>query len=247
MAATALRLDGSPDVRSLVRADPRVVWLPAEVADLVDRAARVRRDGEHVTGRAGASARMTSMADNGLTLHQGPRHRERLRARSGPRRRARADRRGASARPCDRGPASAVTASSGSCRPAAPTTGRCAPSRVGAWFMDYRNADGGLAQMCGNGTRVFAAYLRREGLVTDDEFAIATRAGSSWSASRSRPGSRRHRRLAAADPERAAARGFDAMVKVATATTRCRGCGSTSTTPNVVVAPPTAPTSPAST
>ncbi|EWT03461.1 diaminopimelate epimerase [Intrasporangium oryzae NRRL B-24470] len=45
------------------------------------------------------------------------------------------------------------------------------------WFMDYRNADGSLAEMCGNGTRVFAAYLRREGLVTGDSFTIATRAG----------------------------------------------------------------------
>ncbi|MDO5696486.1 MAG: diaminopimelate epimerase [Dermatophilus congolensis] len=45
------------------------------------------------------------------------------------------------------------------------------------WFMDYRNADGSLAQMCGNGTRVFAAYLRREGLETADTFDIATRAG----------------------------------------------------------------------
>jgi diaminopimelate epimerase len=45
------------------------------------------------------------------------------------------------------------------------------------WFMDYRNADGSLAEMCGNGTRVFASYLRREGLETEDEFAIATRAG----------------------------------------------------------------------
>jgi len=46
-----------------------------------------------------------------------------------------------------------------------------------AWFMDYRNADGSIAQMCGNGTRVFAAYLRREGLESADSFAIATRAG----------------------------------------------------------------------
>src|SRR6476469_9112856 len=46
------------------------------------------------------------------------------------------------------------------------------------WFMDYRNADGSVAEMCGNGTRVFAAYLRREGLETADEFAIATRAGT---------------------------------------------------------------------
>jgi diaminopimelate epimerase len=45
------------------------------------------------------------------------------------------------------------------------------------WFMDYRNADGSLSEMCGNGTRVFAAYLRREGLETADEFDIATRAG----------------------------------------------------------------------
>lgn len=45
------------------------------------------------------------------------------------------------------------------------------------WFMDYRNADGSLAQMCGNGTRVFATWLRREGLIGDGETAIATRAG----------------------------------------------------------------------
>ena len=44
------------------------------------------------------------------------------------------------------------------------------------WFMDYRNADGSLAQMCGNGTRVFATWLRREGLV-GESFAIATRSG----------------------------------------------------------------------
>jgi diaminopimelate epimerase len=46
------------------------------------------------------------------------------------------------------------------------------------WFMDYRNADGSLSEMCGNGTRVFAAFLRREGLETADEFVIATRAGA---------------------------------------------------------------------
>lgn len=46
------------------------------------------------------------------------------------------------------------------------------------WFMDYRNADGSLAEMCGNGSRVFAAYLVREGLVSGEEFTIATRAGA---------------------------------------------------------------------
>lgn len=30
------------------------------------------------------------------------------------------------------------------------------------WFMDYWNADGSLSEMCGNGARVFAAYLERE-------------------------------------------------------------------------------------
>lgn len=45
------------------------------------------------------------------------------------------------------------------------------------WFMDYRNADGTAAEMCGNGTRVFAEYLRTRGLVTDDVFDIGTRAG----------------------------------------------------------------------
>jgi len=33
------------------------------------------------------------------------------------------------------------------------------------WFMDYRNADGSLSQMCGNGIRVFARFLQREALV----------------------------------------------------------------------------------
>lgn len=44
------------------------------------------------------------------------------------------------------------------------------------YFMDYRNADGSLAEMCGNGIRVFARYLRREGLI-DAATAVATRGG----------------------------------------------------------------------
>ena len=52
-----------------------------------------------------------------------------------------------------------------------------AQSMVAAWFMDYRNADGSISQMCGNGVRVIAAYLRREGLEVGEEFAIATRSG----------------------------------------------------------------------
>jgi diaminopimelate epimerase len=45
------------------------------------------------------------------------------------------------------------------------------------WFMDYRNGDGSLAEMCGNGARVFAVALREAGLVASDEFVIATRGG----------------------------------------------------------------------
>ncbi|MFC4005635.1 diaminopimelate epimerase [Nonomuraea purpurea] len=45
------------------------------------------------------------------------------------------------------------------------------------WFMDYRNADGGVAEMCGNGVRVFARYLIDAGLADQTEFAVATRGG----------------------------------------------------------------------
>lgn len=45
------------------------------------------------------------------------------------------------------------------------------------WFMDYRNGDGSVAEMCGNGVRVFARYLQRAGHVTEGDLAIATRAG----------------------------------------------------------------------
>ncbi|MGW3497738.1 diaminopimelate epimerase [Streptomyces sp. NPDC001020] len=45
------------------------------------------------------------------------------------------------------------------------------------WFMDYRNADGSIAEMCGNGTRVFARYLQRAGHVAEGDVAIATRGG----------------------------------------------------------------------
>lgn len=41
---------------------------------------------------------------------------------------------------------------------------RIAPAREGDFFMDYRNADGSYAEMCGNGIRAMAAYLRERGL-----------------------------------------------------------------------------------
>ena len=45
------------------------------------------------------------------------------------------------------------------------------------WFMDYRNADGSVAEMCGNGIRVFARYLVRHGLAHGPGFTVATRSG----------------------------------------------------------------------
>jgi diaminopimelate epimerase len=43
--------------------------------------------------------------------------------------------------------------------------------------MDYRNADGSLAEMCGNGIRVYARYLVEAGLAAPGEWPVATRAG----------------------------------------------------------------------
>ena len=45
------------------------------------------------------------------------------------------------------------------------------------WFMDYRNADGSVAEMCGNGVRVFVRFLLEHGLATGPTVAVATRAG----------------------------------------------------------------------
>jgi diaminopimelate epimerase len=45
------------------------------------------------------------------------------------------------------------------------------------WFMDYRNADGSLAEMCGNGIRVMARYLWESGMADAPVIEIATRGG----------------------------------------------------------------------
>lgn len=47
------------------------------------------------------------------------------------------------------------------------------------WFMDYRNADASVAEMCGNGLRVFIRYLHDEGLVPAGVgvVEVGTRAG----------------------------------------------------------------------
>ncbi|MFD4457624.1 diaminopimelate epimerase [Nocardia sp. NPDC058480] len=54
------------------------------------------------------------------------------------------------------------------------------PEGVGAddWFMDYRNGDGSIAEMCGNGVRVFAHYLNATGLEERTEYVVGSRAGA---------------------------------------------------------------------
>src|SRR6185295_10364202 len=48
------------------------------------------------------------------------------------------------------------------------------------WFMDYRNADGSIAEMCGNGIRVFTRFLIESGLAElqpGETLPIGTRSG----------------------------------------------------------------------
>ena len=49
---------------------------------------------------------------------------------------------------------------------------------AGEWFMDYRNADGSISEMCGNGIRVFALHLVQDGLADPSApFVVGTRDG----------------------------------------------------------------------
>ncbi len=48
------------------------------------------------------------------------------------------------------------------------------------WFMDYRNADGSLAEMCGNGARAITLFAQRQGIADQPggkPFHLGTRAG----------------------------------------------------------------------
>jgi diaminopimelate epimerase len=52
-----------------------------------------------------------------------------------------------------------------------------AQAEVAEYFMDYHNADGSIAEMCGNGLRVFGRYLRQVGLAEGGPLTVATRGG----------------------------------------------------------------------
>ncbi|MET0782178.1 MAG: diaminopimelate epimerase [Microbacterium sp.] len=64
-------------------------------------------------------------------------------------------------------------------RSAAIDEGSDAAAAGAEWFMDYRNADGSKAEMCGNGIRVFARYLADSGsaALEAEPLLIGTRAG----------------------------------------------------------------------
>ncbi|WP_022872386.1 diaminopimelate epimerase [Nesterenkonia alba] len=109
------------------------------------------------------------------------------------------------------------------------------------WFMDYRNADGSAAEMCGNGVRAFVHFLIAEGLAElseGDELPVLTRAGIKtvqkvpegyavgmgiWSF---------------IDPELAAERGSDSLVKVAGLADPRPGLSISMGNPHTVVALP---------
>lgn len=46
------------------------------------------------------------------------------------------------------------------------------------FFMDYWNADGGVAEMCGNGIRCLGKYVGDRGIAGSDKIAVGTRAGT---------------------------------------------------------------------
>lgn len=52
-----------------------------------------------------------------------------------------------------------------------------APTGGGDVFMDYRNADGSIVEMCGNGVRVVAKHVVDHGLVAGPIVRVETRAG----------------------------------------------------------------------
>lgn len=52
--------------------------------------------------------------------------------------------------------------------------------RDGIWFMDYRNRDGSIAEMCGNGIRVMARYLVDREYQQPGIFPINTRSGKKF-------------------------------------------------------------------
>ncbi|NYD78406.1 diaminopimelate epimerase [Arthrobacter cupressi] len=86
------------------------------------------------------------------------------------------------------------------------------------WFMDYRNADGSVAEMCGNGVRVFVHFLLSIGLAELPEgstLTVGTRAGAKKVTRIGRDYEIDMGPWRKAFPERASEDGTDAHVSVA--------------------------------
>lgn len=99
------------------------------------------------------------------------------------------------------------------------------------WFMDYRNADGSVAEMCGNGIRVFVRYLLDTGLATLPDGAVLPIG--------TRNGVREVRRSAAgfeADLGRWSLTGDDPLVRAKELPVARPGLGISVGNPHVVVA-----------
>jgi diaminopimelate epimerase len=54
---------------------------------------------------------------------------------------------------------------------------RIAPAADADFFMDYWNADGNVAEMCGNGIRCLAKYVYDGGLTANTDLRVQTRSG----------------------------------------------------------------------
>lgn len=107
------------------------------------------------------------------------------------------------------------------------------------WFMDYRNADGSLSEMCGNGVRVFVAFLLDQGLVElapGEVLPIGTRAGVKRVERREAGFAVDMGPWAFIDPQQAEARASDATVEAVGLDVARRALSVTMGNPHTVVA-----------
>ena len=90
---------------------------------------------------------------------------------------------------------------------------RIAPSDASDFFMDYWNADGATAEMCGNGIRCLARYVFERGLTDKTELDVDTRDGVKHLALDAEDGEMRSVRVAMGpatlEPERIPMKGAD--------------------------------------
>ena len=152
----------------------RTTLVPPRPADHVASARPTgperRRSG--VAGGVAGRGRMTGV--RGVVVCQGTWHRERLRSPRRPGEHASRAGPDQVARICDR---RAGIGGNGLLRAVLAKHIEGWDGDGQLWFMDYSNADGSIAEMCGDGVRVFVRYLVEEGLAYGPVVSVATRAG----------------------------------------------------------------------